>query len=160
MGECKSKWIKVQYDHMSKYCKECCLQGHDYYNCQTLHPELYDTKKEGEDKEEGETADKNPKSKEVKDDKSKLDTKQNMQEWLVRSKNKYKRDKYEYIIGEVDIQDENPYNALREEERAKGTLEKQERPMSTKEWVNNSFCKQLEQVEQTNTTQQGEGKVI
>lgn len=60
----------------------------------------------------------------MKDDKSKLDTKQNMQEWLVRSKNKYKRDKYEYIIGEVDIQDENPYNALREEERAKGTLEK------------------------------------
>lgn len=28
IGEVWSKWIKIQYDHMPKYFKECKLQGH------------------------------------------------------------------------------------------------------------------------------------
>lgn len=41
-GEIKYKWIKVQYDYMPKYCKECCLQGHDEHSCWNIHPELYE----------------------------------------------------------------------------------------------------------------------
>ncbi|KAK4728571.1 hypothetical protein R3W88_021559 [Solanum pinnatisectum] len=48
-GHVKYKWIQVQYDHMPKYCKECSLQGHDEHNCWTIHPELYDHNREGED---------------------------------------------------------------------------------------------------------------
>ncbi|KAK4713217.1 hypothetical protein R3W88_019124 [Solanum pinnatisectum] len=44
--EVKSKWVKVQYDYMPKYCKECCLQGDDEHNCWTIHPELYEAKNE------------------------------------------------------------------------------------------------------------------
>ncbi|XP_075087644.1 uncharacterized protein LOC142169650 [Nicotiana tabacum] len=27
-GEVKTTWVKIQYDYMPKYCKECRLQGH------------------------------------------------------------------------------------------------------------------------------------
>ncbi|KAH0664938.1 hypothetical protein KY285_026144 [Solanum tuberosum] len=51
-GAIKYKWIKVQYDYMPKYCKECCLQGHDEQTCWSLHPELYETKIEEERKKD------------------------------------------------------------------------------------------------------------
>ncbi|KAH0651903.1 hypothetical protein KY284_031815 [Solanum tuberosum] len=53
IGEVKSKWIKVQYDYIPKYCKECCLQGHDEHNCWTIHPELYEAKREYGQQREG-----------------------------------------------------------------------------------------------------------
>lgn len=37
-------------------------------------------------------------------------SKQNKQEWMVRSKNKYKRDKYGHIEGENDLNDDNRTN--------------------------------------------------
>jgi len=40
-GELKSKWITIQYDHMPKYCKECCLQSHDEKECWNIHHELH-----------------------------------------------------------------------------------------------------------------------
>lgn len=39
-GVVRSKWIKIQYDYMPKYCKECKLQGHYEADCRVLHPEL------------------------------------------------------------------------------------------------------------------------
>lgn len=29
---------------MPKYCKECCLQGHDERNCCNIHPKLHESK--------------------------------------------------------------------------------------------------------------------
>ncbi|KAK6795475.1 hypothetical protein RDI58_008928 [Solanum bulbocastanum] len=46
-GKIKSKWIKVQYDCIPKYCTECCLQGHDEHNYWALHPKLYDAREVG-----------------------------------------------------------------------------------------------------------------
>lgn len=48
----KFKWVKVQYNYMPKYCRKCCLQGHDEHNCWTIHLELYDGKSDQEGKEE------------------------------------------------------------------------------------------------------------
>ncbi|KAF3663272.1 hypothetical protein FXO37_12058 [Capsicum annuum] len=45
-GNIKSKWIKIQYDHKPKYCKECGLQGYDEETCWDIHPELFKKKKE------------------------------------------------------------------------------------------------------------------
>ncbi|KAG5608464.1 hypothetical protein H5410_019745 [Solanum commersonii] len=67
--------------------------------------------------------------------------KQNRQEWMVRRRNKYKRDKYGYIEAEVDYQDENTFEALREDQD-KDTMEKMtdnKEGKSTKEWVENTF---------------------
>lgn len=57
-GHIEYKWIKVQYDYIPKYSKECCLQGNDEYGCWTIHPELYDTKGEGEQQPEEKEYDK------------------------------------------------------------------------------------------------------
>lgn len=74
-----------------------------------IHPELYETK---------ETSDKI--SKGAKESKLIINkdgeqnmagsSKQNKQEWMVRSKNKYKRDKYGHIEGENDLNDDNRTN--------------------------------------------------
>ncbi|KAK4726526.1 hypothetical protein R3W88_031443 [Solanum pinnatisectum] len=50
-GEIKEKWIKINYDYMPKYCKNCKLQGHNEKECFVLHPELYPK----EDEDEGTT---------------------------------------------------------------------------------------------------------
>lgn len=42
----KYKCINVKYDYMQKYCKECSFEGHDDHSCWTLHPELYETRRE------------------------------------------------------------------------------------------------------------------
>lgn len=39
-GEVRIEWVKIQYDYLPKYCKECRLQGHDEVECWRLHPEL------------------------------------------------------------------------------------------------------------------------
>lgn len=51
-GDTKFKWIKVQYDYMPKYCKHCCLQGHNEHNCWAINPKLYDMKETQEGKKE------------------------------------------------------------------------------------------------------------
>lgn len=65
------------------------------------------------------------------------------QEWLKRSKNIYKRDKYGHIEGKADVQDQNPYDVLREEDKVekKGKQKEkmEETPIATKEWVNQTF---------------------
>lgn len=48
---------------MPKYCKECCLQGHDENNRWTIHPELYGDKK-GKDGTKWEDAKKDSKDQE------------------------------------------------------------------------------------------------
>ncbi|XP_059302829.1 uncharacterized protein LOC132054888 [Lycium ferocissimum] len=45
-GEIRTKWVKIQYDYVPKYCTECCLQGHDVEGCWKLHPELLPEKEE------------------------------------------------------------------------------------------------------------------
>lgn len=32
--------VKIKYDFLPKYCKECKLQGHNDLECRVLHPEL------------------------------------------------------------------------------------------------------------------------
>lgn len=44
--EIRTKWVKIQYDFVPKYCKECRLQGHDAIDCWRLHPELVSHDKE------------------------------------------------------------------------------------------------------------------
>lgn len=39
-GETGSKWVKIHYDYISKYCKESMLQGHNEEECWRLHPQL------------------------------------------------------------------------------------------------------------------------
>ncbi|KAG5611215.1 hypothetical protein H5410_022496 [Solanum commersonii] len=88
-GELKSKWIRIQYDHIPKYCKECCLQRHDEKECWNIHPELHNM-----DEQEGTrriTVSK----------KRKREIKRDKYQWLAR-KSKYLRDKYGHVLGEVD----------------------------------------------------------
>ncbi|XP_060182319.1 uncharacterized protein LOC132611983 [Lycium barbarum] len=56
-GDIKSKWVKIYYHFMPKYCKECCLQGHDEEGCWKLHPDLLPDN-ESEEKVEGYNGDK------------------------------------------------------------------------------------------------------
>lgn len=35
------EWVKVQYDYIPKYCKECKLQGHNEEACWRFHMELF-----------------------------------------------------------------------------------------------------------------------
>ncbi|KAG5590811.1 hypothetical protein H5410_041325 [Solanum commersonii] len=117
-GHVKYKWIQVQYDHMPKYCKECCLQGHDEHNCWTIHPKLYDNR-EGEDQkseervnEVGTEAD----QRRTLTSGKVVGNKQSRQEWIVSRRNKYKRDKAGRIEGEIEYHNKNSFEALREEE--------------------------------------------
>ncbi|KAH0689220.1 hypothetical protein KY290_017353 [Solanum tuberosum] len=32
--------VKIQYDYLLKYCKECKLQGHDEFDCRVINPKL------------------------------------------------------------------------------------------------------------------------
>ncbi|WMV06919.1 hypothetical protein MTR67_000304 [Solanum verrucosum] len=38
-GTVKSKWQKIHYDYLPRYCTHCKLQGHDLQGCWILHPE-------------------------------------------------------------------------------------------------------------------------
>ncbi|XP_070050233.1 uncharacterized protein [Nicotiana tomentosiformis] len=38
-GGVRIEWMRIQYDMLPKYCKECKLQGHDEIKCWRLHPE-------------------------------------------------------------------------------------------------------------------------
>ncbi|KAG5628412.1 hypothetical protein H5410_000129 [Solanum commersonii] len=53
-GDTKYKWVKVQYDYMPKYCKECHLQGHNEHSCWSIHLELYEKRNEAEEGNKGE----------------------------------------------------------------------------------------------------------
>ncbi|KAH0675433.1 hypothetical protein KY290_024486 [Solanum tuberosum] len=143
-GEVKSKWIKVQYDYMPKYCKEYCLQGHDEHNCWTIHPELYKAKREDGQQREGNEDLQNMIG--TAADQRKMLTsgkvvgnKQNRQEWMVKRRNKYKRDKYGRIEGKVNYQDENTFEALREDQDIMENMTDNKEGKSTKEWVENTF---------------------
>lgn len=39
-GTVRTEWVKIQYDYIPKYCKECRLHGHNEEECRRLHPEL------------------------------------------------------------------------------------------------------------------------
>lgn len=39
-GTVRIEWVKIQYDYIPKYYKECRLQGHNKEECRRLHPEL------------------------------------------------------------------------------------------------------------------------
>lgn len=104
-GEIKSKWIKIQYDYMPKYCKECCLQGHDEATCWTIHPELFEAKKEEDNKETLNEEGKEAEGKNSNSNRRQYERGMNhfqKQEWMAR-KNKYKKDRYGHIEGEWSI---------------------------------------------------------
>lgn len=33
MGEIRTEWVKIKYDFLPTYCKECKIQGHDMFAC-------------------------------------------------------------------------------------------------------------------------------
>ncbi|KAG5618380.1 hypothetical protein H5410_018204 [Solanum commersonii] len=112
-GAIKYKWIKVQYDYMPKYCKECCLQGHDEHSCWVLNPELYDTK--SNDKKGDRTITKtrtNGEPYRVLTSGKVIGKRQHKQEWMVRKRNKYKGDKYGHIKGVNEVHIENSFDTL------------------------------------------------
>ncbi|XP_060200453.1 uncharacterized protein LOC132628704 [Lycium barbarum] len=39
--EIRIEKVKIRYDNLPKYCRECKLQGHNEDGCWNLHPELY-----------------------------------------------------------------------------------------------------------------------
>lgn len=41
--EVRTKWVKINYDFLPKYCKQCKIQGHDQFECWQLHPELMES---------------------------------------------------------------------------------------------------------------------
>ncbi|XP_070057700.1 uncharacterized protein [Nicotiana tomentosiformis] len=43
-GGVRTKWVRIQYDMLPKYCKECKLQGHDEIECWQLHPEFIENR--------------------------------------------------------------------------------------------------------------------
>ncbi|WMV34172.1 hypothetical protein MTR67_027557 [Solanum verrucosum] len=51
-GEISEKWIKIKYDYMPKYCKNCKIQGHNKHECYVIHPELYPKDKMEDDENE------------------------------------------------------------------------------------------------------------
>ncbi|KAH0650099.1 hypothetical protein KY284_030011 [Solanum tuberosum] len=60
---------------------------------------------------------------------------------MIRRRNKYKRNKYGHIGGEIDYQDDNTFEALRKaKEIDKGESNESKREgESTKDWVNKTF---------------------
>lgn len=108
-GPEESKWIKIRYDYMPKYCKTCKKQGHKEEECWVVHPELHksfdgDVKDQGKEREVlvstdvvGTAANK---SKVLSSGKvvGKPTTNQAKQEWMQARKNKYQRDKRGHII--------------------------------------------------------------
>ncbi|KAK4723910.1 hypothetical protein R3W88_026689 [Solanum pinnatisectum] len=38
--ETRMERVKIQYDMLPKYCKQCKVQGHEEETCRSLHPEL------------------------------------------------------------------------------------------------------------------------
>ncbi|KAH0705471.1 hypothetical protein KY290_010164 [Solanum tuberosum] len=147
-GDIKHKWIKVQYDYMPKYCKECCLQGHDETNCWTIHPELYEARSDEERRSDEMDKENTTVIMGTSANQQKflasgrvVGIKQSKQEWMVRERNEYKRNKYGYIEGEIDYQDKNTFEALREEEEREQVDDKSINVVegSTKEWVNRNF---------------------
>ncbi|KAK4733286.1 hypothetical protein R3W88_007547 [Solanum pinnatisectum] len=164
MGQIKSKWIKVQYDYIPKYCTECCLQGHDEHNCWALHPELYDAREVGikddgmqkEMEKQGTAAE----HRRILTGGKVIRNKSNIQKWMVSRKNRYIRDKTGRIEGEVDYHHENTFDALREEVET-GPESKVDKiaKESTKEWVNKTFKESKKTVDQQTMTKQCEEKV-
>ncbi|XP_055801899.1 uncharacterized protein LOC129871059 [Solanum dulcamara] len=167
-GEVKYKWIKIQYDNMPKYCKECCLQGHDDKTCWTLHPQLYDTMIEENRNLErkGETQNvigTETNSRKILTSGKVVGNKHNKQEWMVRRRNKYKKDKYGHIEGEIDYQDKNSFDALRDKEEHEDQGKEEDRIEenkngSTKEWVNKTFNKKEVKEAVNDKEQEGNNK--
>ncbi|XP_070039223.1 uncharacterized protein [Nicotiana tomentosiformis] len=118
-GPKESKWIKIKYDYMPKYCKTCKKQGHNEKECWIIHPELHKKfKEEGEDQNkekavvmQGEvigTAAASTKvlaSEKVRGKPAPSVTKN---EWMQRRKNKYQRDSRVYIIDNEEVVSTEP----------------------------------------------------
>ncbi|XP_060216757.1 uncharacterized protein LOC132644199 [Lycium barbarum] len=70
IGEIKSKWIKIQYDYLPKYCRHCKLEGHGEIECRALNLELEKQFKEQieKDNKKTETTINQPKNKEKEED--------------------------------------------------------------------------------------------
>ncbi|KAH0717566.1 hypothetical protein KY290_014156 [Solanum tuberosum] len=64
MGTVKSKWQKIHYDYLPRYCTHCKLQGHDLQGCWILHPEH---RPKREEKQEDKKLNDNGKEKEEED---------------------------------------------------------------------------------------------
>lgn len=88
--------------YMPKYCKECCLQGHDEESCWNIHPKLHE--KELEKKEEANNKhleERNIEHREGTNTNKGKEENTNKPQCLTRW-NKYKRDRYGHIVGEVE----------------------------------------------------------
>lgn len=145
----KSKWINSQYDCKPKYYKECCQQGHDEKSCWNIHPELYDKYMDDKDANSKVQA----VGEEIKEvQKSKLNRKKRQfnQQWSIR-RNKYKRDNYGHIVGDIDAANSNDttitnaFGVVTQEHNEEGNnYEGKEKKgkqgeQSMNEWVLNNF---------------------
>ncbi|XP_055822157.1 uncharacterized protein LOC129890681 [Solanum dulcamara] len=63
-GILKSKWVRINYDYLPKYCKHCRLQGHEEKECRSLNPELAKQFKEDFRKENAQEIDTKTQNKE------------------------------------------------------------------------------------------------
>ncbi|KAF3647189.1 hypothetical protein FXO37_20085 [Capsicum annuum] len=134
---------------------------HDESTCWNVHPGLYESKREADDIKDTEDKKHTEGHVDQKGDKKNNNFRgriSNEQQWLTR-RNKYRRDKYGHIVGEIeeekeeDLPESNTFAALSEDEdegekaTTKDSMEKQENidhRQSTKEWVNNAFGKSSE----------------
>lgn len=114
-GEIMSKWIEIQCDYMPKYCRECCLQGHDEENYWNVNPKLLDKEKE---QSKNETVVEN--ARETRGNEQKIvmqgwkrtGTNKHKQEWMTRRRNQYIKDQYGHIQEEIKYTNNNPFKAL------------------------------------------------
>ncbi|OIT05237.1 hypothetical protein A4A49_65155, partial [Nicotiana attenuata] len=108
-GPEESKWIKIRYDYMPKYCKTCKKQGHNEEECWIIHPELHNNFG-GEGNDQGKeravvvssdairTTANSTKMLSSGKVVGKPSTNHAKQEWMQERKNKYQRDKRGHII--------------------------------------------------------------
>ncbi|XP_060182975.1 uncharacterized protein LOC132612922 [Lycium barbarum] len=146
-GILKSKWVRINYDYLPKYCKHCKLQGHEEKECRVLNPELAKQFREELRKENAEVVSTEAQNKEgIQGRRGWYNT--GKQEWMQR-RSKYKKDKSGVIIGEVSpvqknkegtVVTTNVFAALEEVSENQDNVNQEQVPQEdTRTWIEKSF---------------------
>ncbi|XP_055825039.1 uncharacterized protein LOC129893512 [Solanum dulcamara] len=146
-GIIKSKWVRINYDYLPKYCKHCRLQGHEEKECRILNPELAKHSREDLQKENIEDTTIETQNKEVSQGKRGWYN-TGKQEWTQRRR-KYKKDKSGIIIGEVSpvqknkegiMKNTNTFAIPEETSENHDNTNKEQMPQEdTRTWIEKSF---------------------
>lgn len=70
-GKIREKWVSIRYDYVSKYCKNCKLQGHNEKECYILHHDLCPKEEDGDTKEKSQEEQHHEKIKKVRNEEDK-----------------------------------------------------------------------------------------